>query len=209
MLEKLINAVVNGDEKKVVDLTEILVKRGISPNEIISNGLAQGMKILGEKFEKGEVFLAELLVSAEAVSQSVKVLRPFLKKEDATPRKKVVIATIEGDIHTIGKDIVRMVLEANGFEVIDLGADVPAKKIAEAAKKHEAEIVAVSALLSTTMLGLKEVPKALEEEGIRKRVKIIFGGAPVTEEFSKRCGGDLYAGDAFEALEILKKVTGA
>ena len=179
----------------------------ISPIEIVSKSIVEGMSIVGEKFEKGEYFLSELIVAGEIGKEITKLLDPYLKAEETRLEKlgRVVIGTVRGDLHDIGKNIVAMMLEAAGFEVIDLGADVPPEKFVEAVKEHDANIVAMSALLTVTMPEMKNVIDELKKAGLRDKVKVIVGGAPVTEEYAKSIGADGYGETAVEGVRICKQ----
>jgi 5-methyltetrahydrofolate--homocysteine methyltransferase len=162
--------------------------------------------VVGEKFKNGEYFVPEVLVAARAMKAAMELLRPLLAASDVEPIGTVVIGTVRGDLHDIGKNLVAMMLEGAGFRVVDLGVDVPAEKFIEAAREHNAEIVGMSALLTTTMTYMPEVIKALEAEGIRNRVKVIVGGAPVTQEWADQIGADGYAPDAASAVDKCKEL---
>jgi methylmalonyl-CoA mutase cobalamin-binding domain/chain len=207
-IEQLADAIERGDREGAISCARDLVGR-IPPEDLLKSS-TEGIKKVGEKFENHEVFLADLILAAQAVYGVAGVLEPYLDREKMKAKAlgTVVIGTIEGDVHSVGKDLVAMVLRASGFNVIDLGIDVAAEEFAAAAKEHVAKIAGASALLSTTMLGLREIPRALEKEGIRETVRVMFGGAPVTERFTKATGGDLYAEDAFRAVKVAKKAMG-
>jgi len=208
ILQQLADAIEKGDKQRAIKSMRDL-EADIHPEDILKS-LTEGIRKLGEKFENHEVFLTDLVLAAQAAYGVAEVLEPHLDKERMKARAlgTMVIGTVEGDVHSVGKDLVAMVFRASGFNVIDLGTDVPAKKFATAAKECGAKIVGASALLSTTMLGLSKIPRALEQEGIRETVRVIFGGAPVTERFTKEAGGDLYAEDPFRAVKIVKKAIG-
>ena len=175
------------------------------PMEIVEKALRPAMEDIGEKFEKGEYSIAELILAAEAFKTVFnKFLRPRMRTERREVLGRVVIGTIEGDIHDIGKNIVAAVLEAAGFEVVDLGVDVAPEKFIEVAESSNANVIAISALLSTTMPNMKKVIRMLEERGIRDKYIVIVGGAPVTEEFAKSIGADLYGRDAYDGLSKLR-----
>ena len=187
----IVEAVLVGDVEKTKILTQEMLNKGISPHDVIEKGLMEGMNLVGDKFERREYFLPDLLVAAEAVKRATEVLKPFLKGEKG--RGTVVIGTVRGDIHDLGKNLVASTLEVSGFRVVDLGVDVSSERFVDSAKKEKADIVAMSALITTTMVGMKDVIEALEREGIRKEVKVMVGGAPLDEEFARKIGADRYA----------------
>ena len=188
---QIVDAVLVGDVEKTKILTQEMLNKGISPHDVIEKGLMEGMNLVGDKFERREYFLPDLLVAAEAVKRATEVLKPFLKGERG--RGTVVIGTVRGDIHDLGKNLVASTLEVSGFRVVDLGVDVSSERFVDSAKKEKADIVAISALITTTMVGMKDVIEALEREGIRKEVKVMVGGAPLDEEFARKIGADRYA----------------
>jgi len=189
--KRIVEAVLIGEVEKTKTLTQDILKKGASPHDVIEKGLMEGMNLVGDKFENREYFLPDLLVAAEAVKRATEILKPHLKGERG--RGTVVIGTVSGDIHDLGKNLVASTLEASGFRVMDLGVDVPAERFVNAAKEEKAEIVAISALITTTMVGMKDVIEAMVRSGIRKKVKIMVGGAPLDEEFARKIGADRYA----------------
>jgi len=189
--KQIVDAVLVGDVEKTKILTQEMLNKGISPHDVIEKGLMEGMNLVGDKFERREYFLPDLLVAAEAVKRATEVLKPFLKGEKG--RGTVVIGTVSGDIHDLGKNLVASTLAVSGFRVVDLGVDVSSERFVDSAKKEKANIVAISALITTTMVGMKDVIEALEREGIRKEVKVMVGGAPLDEEFARKIGADRYA----------------
>ena len=189
--KEIVEAVLIGDVEKTKTLTQEILKKGVLPHDIIEKGLMEGMNLVGDKFEKREYFLPDLLVAAEAVKRATEIIKPFLKGERG--RGTVVIGTVSGDIHDLGKNLVASTLEASGFTVIDLGVDVSPERFVNAAKEENADIVAISALITTTMLGMKDVIEAMVKSGIRKNVKVMVGGAPLDEEFARKIGADRYA----------------
>ena len=207
ILQKIRDCIVNLDLEGALENVRKALENKVSPGEIVSRSIVEGMNIVGEKFEKGEYFLSELIVAGEIGKEITKLLDPYLKAEKAELKKlgKVVIGTVRGDLHDIGKNIVAMMLEAAGFEVIDLGADVPPEKFIEAVKQHSANIVAMSALLTVTMPEMKTVIEELKKAGLRDKVKVIVGGAPVTEEYAKNIGADGYGETAVEGVRICKQ----
>lgn len=204
ILSKIRDAIVNLDIDNIQRLCEEALKAGIPAYEIVMNGMSKGMEIVGEKYERNEYFLAELIMAGEVMKEGMKVLEPHLKGGEVKKIGKVVIGTVRGDLHDIGKNIVATLLSAAGFEVIDLGVDVPPEKFVEAVKEYKPDIVGMSALLTTTMIEMENVIKALKEAGLRDKVKIIIGGAPVTKEFAERIGADAAARDAVEGVNICK-----
>ena len=205
-LQKIKECLVNMDLEGAKENAKKALEAGANPQDIISRGIAEGMDIVGRKFEEGEYFLSELLVAGEIAKEILKILNPYIKSGEVKLKKlgKVVIGTVRGDLHDIGKNIVAMMLNAAGFEVIDLGADVPPEKFVEAARENDANIVAMSALLSVTMPEMKVVIDELKKAGLRDKVKVIVGGAPVTEEYAKEIGADGYGENAIEGVRICK-----
>lgn len=189
--KEIVEAVLIGDVEKTKTLTREMLNKGVSPHDVIEKGLMEGMNLAGDKFEKREYFLPDLLVAAEAVKRATEIIKPFLKGERG--RGTVVIGTVSGDIHDLGKNLVASTLEASGFTVIDLGVDVSPERFVNAAKEENADIVAISALITTTMMGMKDVIEAMVKSGIRKEVKVMVGGAPLDEEFARKIGADRYA----------------
>lgn len=204
VLSKIRDAIINLDIDNIGRLCEEAVKAGVPAYEIVMNAMAKGMEVVGEKYERNEYFLAELIMAGETMKEGMKVLEPYLKTGELKKIGKVVIGTVRGDLHDIGKNIVVTLLNAAGFEVIDLGVDVPPEKFVEAVKENSPDIVGMSALLTTTMIEMEEVIKALKEAGLRNKVKIIIGGAPITEEFARKIGADAAARDAVEGVNICK-----
>jgi len=208
VLSDIRDALVNLDLDKTLDLVKIALEQRFKPLDIV-NSLAEGMKIIGEKFEKGDYFIADLLAAAEIFKEAMNILEPAIAKEGGEfvkPIGRVVIGTIEGDIHDIGKNLVALMLRINGFEILDLGVDVSAEKFIEAVKRFKPDIVGISALVTSTMVNMKKVIDALKKEGLRDRVKVIVGGAPLTEEFARSIGADAYGENAIVAVEICKRL---
>jgi len=190
-----------GKAKQVKELVKQAIEEGISAQDILNKGLLSGMDVISEKFKNNEVFVPEVLVAARAMNQGAALLKPLLAEEGATATGKVCIGTIKGDMHDIGKNLVRMMMESKGLEVIDLGTDVAPELFVETAKKENCQVIGVSALLTTTMSGMEDVVKAAEAAGIRDQVKIMIGGAPITEAFARKVGADAYTPDAASAAE--------
>ena len=190
-----------GKRKDVTALCQQALDEGIAAADILSNGLLAGMDIIGAKFKANEVFVPQVLVAARSMNAGVEVLKPYLAEGDSTSKGKIILGTVQGDLHDIGKNLVKLMFECKGFEVIDLGVDVPAEKFIDAAIENDSKIIACSALLTTTMPQISEVVKAAEERGVRDKVKIMIGGAPVTQEFCDSVGADAYTEDATSAAE--------
>jgi len=204
ILEEIKNYLISFDIENLKRKCKEAIDKGISPIEII-NSLSKGMDIVGKKYEEGEFFLSDLIMAGETMKEGMEVIKPYLKESEIKKIGKVVIGTVRGDLHDIGKNIVATLLNAAGFDVIDLGIDVPPEKFIEAVKLHKPNILGMSALLTTTMIEMENVIKELEKSGLRKDVKIIVGGAPLNEEFSKKIGADAYAIDAVTGVNICRK----
>ncbi len=207
-LNALAEAIINGKRTDAVELTQKLLDAGVSPKRVLDDGLVAGMSVVGERFKNGEYFVPEVLVAARAMKASMELLRPLLTASDVQPTGTVVIGTVRGDLHDIGKNLVAMMLEGAGFRVIDLGVDTPAEKFLSAAKENNAQIIGMSALLTTTMTYMPEVIRALETENMRHQVKVLIGGAPVTQEWANQIGADGYAPDAASAVDKAKELLG-
>lgn len=205
--DKIIASIVDLDEEKAIELANKAISMNMNILSLINEGFSKGIQRVGEIWEKGDLFLPELIMAANIVQDAMTLLLPHLKEgEKSTHLGTVLIATIEGDVHSIGKNIVATMLNAYGFNVIDLGAEVPAETIVDEALKNEADVIAVSALLTTTMPGQKRVISLLNEKEIRDRFKVIFGGAPVTRDWSLSNGADGYASNASDAVNVIKQI---
>ncbi len=202
VINEISELVQKGDRRGVKAATETALTENLSAKEILDNGLIAGMMAIGERFKKNEVYVPEVLIAARAMNMGVSVLKPYLTKEGVEPVGKAVICTVQGDLHDIGKNLVKMMLEGVGIECIDLGTDVSAEQVVEAVKESGAKIVALSSLLTTTMEYHKDVVDALTDAGIREEVKVMIGGAPVSEDFAKQVGADGYAPDAATAADL-------
>ena len=196
--------VINGDAASAEQWTRKALKGGVEPIDIINRGLMPGMSVVGERFKNGEYYLPEVIIAARAMKASVNLVRPLLAESETPSAGKVVIATVQGDLHDIGKNLVAMMLEGAGFQVEDLGADVPPEKFVEAVKASGADLLGLSALLTTTMPMMRSTIQALKESGVRDQVKVMVGGAPVTREFAREIGADGYAPDAASAVDEAK-----
>lgn len=192
----------------VVELTRLACEQNISPEAIIAQGLTAGMKIVGEKFSTKEYFIPDMLASAEAVGEAMDILKPYLEALDVTTKGKFVIATVKGDIHDIGKNIVAILLKGAGYEVSDLGIDVATEKIVDVIRETRPEYLGLSALLTTTMLVMKDVIEALKENSLRDDIKVLIGGAAVSNEYADEIGADAYCVDGFDAIRILDAFQG-
>jgi 5-methyltetrahydrofolate--homocysteine methyltransferase len=207
-LDALREAVINGDAKGCTVLTEVAIQAGHAPQKILTEALVPAMQVVGDKFRCNEVYVPEVLVAARAMKKSLGLLKPLLTQTGAKPVGTAVIGTVKGDLHDIGKNLVCMMLEGAGFEVIDLGADVAPEKFVQVAKDTKAQIVGISTLLTTTMLGMKDVLQALERADLRTKVKVMVGGAPVTQSFADEIGADGYGESAAEAVDKAKELLG-
>lgn len=202
--EEISEKLQKGKAKDVVALVTQALEEKVPAETILKDGLVVGMNAIGERFTKNEVFVPEVLVAARAMNKGLAVLKPALLGEGVEPIGKAVICTIKGDMHDIGKNLVKMMIEGQGIECIDLGVDVDPVKIAQTAKETGAQLVCLSALLTTTMMGMKDVVEALKAEGIRDQVKVMVGGAPVTQAFADEVGADCYTLDAASAAKAAK-----
>jgi len=208
ILQKIYECIVNLDVGTIRRLVREALEVGIPAYKVFMEGMAKGMDIVGRKYEMNEYFLAELIMAAEVMKEGMVELTPFLKMEGKKHLGKVVIGTVLGDIHDIGKNIVKTLLISAGFEVYDLGVDVPAKEFVKKVKETNAEIVALSALLTTTMGEMRTVIEELKNAGLREKVKVIIGGAPITDEFAREIGADAAAKDAAHGVRICKNWIG-
>lgn len=207
-LEDLTEAVIEGNEDKIKLLVLELLNAGSSAKEIMDGGLIAGMNIVGDKMESEEMFIPEVLRSAKAMSGGVEILKPKLTEEENVASGIMVLGTVQGDLHDIGKNLVRMLMEGAGFSVIDLGTDVAPAAFVDAIKEHNADIVGMSALLTTTMPKMKETLEEMKKAGVRDQVKVLVGGAPVTEDYAKEIGADGYGYDAGSAVRMAKEYVG-
>ena len=209
-IEEVKALVISGRAKKVAKAVEAALEAGCDPSEILNAGMVDAMSEVGEQFSKNEIFVSEMLVAARAMKKGVEVLQPHLAAGSTGTLGKVIIATVKNDLHDIGKNLVAMMIESAGFEVIDLGIDVPIAKIIECYRENpDTKIIALSALLTTTMPDLRETVDALNQEDFRKDVKIMVGGAPITQAFADEIGADGYSADAAEAAILAKKLASA
>ena len=203
-LSPLQEAVVVGDWDKAAELTTQGVKSGGDPQSIIGGELQPAMDIVGEKFSSGEYFLPDMLMAGRAMTRAMEVLKPLLSDSPVSSLGKVVIGTVKGDVHDIGKNMVIMFLKGTGFEVTDLGSDIPDEKFVQAVREEKPDILGMSALLTTTMPNMSSTIKALQAAGLRQNVKVVIGGAPVTQDYADQVGADAYGHDAGQAAQICK-----
>lgn len=204
--EKIYITLSQGKMDEVKKLTQKALDVGESAENILKEGLIPAMGRVGEAFKNGEVYIPEVLIAARAMHAGMAILKPILSKSTTAMGGKVIIGTVKGDLHDIGKNLVAMMLEGGGFEVVDLGIDVPADKFVEAVRNHQPQVVGMSALLTTTMLEMKNTIQAIERAGLRNHVKTIVGGAPVTERFAREIGADGHAADAYSAVDVVKSL---
>lgn len=208
-LTDLHDAIVTGKLEKAVAVTQEAIDAGIQPNEIITNYMIKGMEKIGRQFEEGKVFVPNLLMSARAMKGALELLKPLLKGDNEAYIGKIVIGTVKGDLHDIGKNLVASMFEGCGFEVINLGVDVSCEKFIDAVRTNQADIVCMSALLTTTMNYMKVVVEGLKEAGLYGKVKVMVGGAPLNEAFARSIGADAYTSNANAAVIMAKKLLGA
>jgi len=206
LLETIQQAIINGDPSGAKAQTEQALADGITAQELINRAVVPAMAEVGLLFERGEYYLPEMMISALATKQIMVLIRPLLAESGIQPVARVVLGTVQGDMHDIGKNIVGMMLEGAGFSVVDIGVDAPPEAFVAAIKENDADIVGVSALLTTTMTGIPAVIQAVEEAGLRDRVKIMVGGAPITPEFVSDIGADGFAPDASSATRLAKEL---
>jgi 5-methyltetrahydrofolate--homocysteine methyltransferase len=208
-LKQLQELVIVGRRKEVTELTQQLINEGTKPDRILYDGLLPGMSVVGERFEKGEYFIPEMLLAARSLNAGLDLLRPLLTDADMRPTGKVLLGTVKGDIHDIGKNLVAVMMQGAGFHVIDAGVDVPPEKFVELIREHEPDIVGLSALLTTTMPSMEDTIEAFKSENVRDKVKVLIGGAPVTQEYANRIGADGFGRNATVAAQVAVKLVGA
>jgi 5-methyltetrahydrofolate--homocysteine methyltransferase len=207
-LSGLAEAVINGDSEEVTNLTQQALDEDMDLNEIINSGLIAGMDVIGERFKNNEIFIPEVMISAHAMHAGMAILKPLFSSKGLEPKGVIVIATVKGDVHDIGKNLVAMMFESAGFKVIDLGIDVDSPKIVKAINAHQPNILALSTLLTTTLDNMKNIIETLKSEGLRDSVKIMVGGAAVNEPYADELGVDGYAKDASLAVDKAKEILG-
>jgi len=202
----LAELVINGNYTGVKDFTQRMIDNGNEPLEIINQGLMAGMNVVGVRFKAGDMYVPEVMMSAKAMSTGIELLKPLIADKDMPSAGKVLIGTVKGDLHDIGKKLVVMMLESAGFEIIDLGVDIHPDAFVKAVKEHSPQVIGLSALLTTTMLSMRDTIDALKEEGLRDSVKIVIGGAPISESFAVEIGADGYAPDAAAATDLCRRL---
>ena len=209
VLAKIYEGILDGNTKQVVEFVNTALEEGVAPASILNEGMIAAMGEVGKLFEEGEYFVPEMLIAARAMQKGLEILKPFLKEGDVNSPGKVVIGTVKGDLHDIGKNLVAIMMEGAAFEVIDLGTDVSPERFVETIKESGAQVVAMSALLTTTMPNMVNVINAIKEAGLRDQVKIMVGGAPITQAFADQIGADGYAEDASRAVAKAKSLLAA
>ncbi len=206
LLEQITLALQGGDTDGITELLKEALADKMKPGDILNSGLIAGMNIVGEKYKQHEIFLPEVMLAARAMHVAMDILKPLFMKDDVPALGRVVIGTVQGDIHDIGKNLVAIMLKGAGFEVIDLGNDVPPETFIETAVEKQAKVIGMSALLTTTMPVMKKVIEQLKERGLDGRIKTIIGGAPISDEFARRIGADAYGYDSVQAIDCIKKL---
>ncbi len=205
-LTAIAGAVIAGNHVQVAELTQVVIDEGTSPKTILDDGLIAGMNVVGERFRGHEIFLPDVLLAAKAMYAGMDLLKPLLEAGGVASRGKIVIGTVRGDLHDIGKNLVGIMLRGAGFDVIDLGHDVPPERMVETARTEGATVIGMSALLTTTMPVMREVVELLRDEQLAGDIKTIVGGAPVTETFAKEIGADAFGFDAANAVDVVKRL---
>ncbi len=208
-LSSLREAILTGDVAAAAGATRIALDSGVTPVDVIAGGISPAMAEVGQLFEEGEYFVPELLIAARATKEVFAILRPLLAAAGAEPAGRVLLATVEGDLHDIGKNLVGAMLEGAGFEVVDLGVDIPASRFVSAVREARPQLVGLSALLTTTMPAMKTTLQALDEAGLRSEVKVMVGGAPVTQKYADSIGADGYGESATAAVDLARKLIDA
>ncbi len=206
ILKDITANVEKGDSAAVKELTKTALSQKIAAEEILNDGLVKGMEVIGIKFKKNEIFIPEVLIATRAMKAGMDIIRPYFTEERNVSKGKIVMGTVKGDLHDIGKKIVCMILESEGFEVVDIGIDVPKEKFLISIKKENPDIIGMSALLTTTMVYMREVIEAVEKAKLKQNIKIIIGGAPITQSFADELKVDGYAPDGVSAVELVKNL---
>lgn len=206
ILSKLASDLERGDSSSVKELTRRALEQGIGPEDILNKSLIRGMDSIGKKFKENEIFIPEVLIAARAMKAGMDIIRPFLSEEKYRSFGKIIIGTVKGDLHDIGKKIVIMMLEKEGYEIIDMGIDVSKEMFIKSIRKEKPDIIGMSALLTTTMHYMREVIDTIEREGLRRQIKIVVGGAPITQSYSNEIKADGYAKDAASAVTLVKRL---
>jgi len=207
-LKEIAENLIQGKADKVKELVQRSVDEGQDVSKILNEGLLAGMSVVGDKFKKNEFYVPEVLIAARAMKAGMEIIRPLLTKKGVKGAGKIILGTVRGDLHDIGKNLVGMMLEGAGFEITDLGVDVSPEKFVEAAREKGADIIGLSALLTTTMPGMKDVIEAIKSSDLKGKVKVMIGGAPVTQDYADEIGADGYAPDAASAVDKAKQLIG-
>ncbi|MCB0306864.1 MAG: corrinoid protein [Calditrichaeota bacterium] len=202
--QELHDLIITGKRKPAAEMTQALLDDGKPAVEVLNEGLLPGMSVVGEKFQSGEYFISEMLLAARALNAGLAVLKPLLEASDIKPVAKVLLGTVKGDIHDIGKNLVGIMLKGNGFEVIDAGVDASPARLIELCRTHQPQVLGLSALLTTTMPAMADTIAAFEQQGLRSQLKVIVGGAPVTQAYAEKIGADGYAKNAPAAVDLVK-----
>jgi 5-methyltetrahydrofolate--homocysteine methyltransferase len=208
ILAQIAEQLLGGDDHTITQLTRQAIDQGLPTERILNDGLIAGMNLVGQRFKCHEIYLPDVLLAAQAMNAGMEVLKPLLIREGIPSRGKVVLGSVQGDLHDIGKNLVGVMLKGAGFEVLDLGADVSPEHFIQTARQHQAAVIGMSALLTTTMPVMASVVNLLRDQGLASQVKTIVGGAPVTEKFARQIGADAYGFDAANAVERVKALTG-
>lgn len=208
VLQKLFNAVLEGDFDGVKNNVQTSLDAGLDPNVILNSGMIAAMREVGVRFEAGDYYVPEMLIAARAMQSGMAILKPHLQKTDTKSSGRVVIGTVKGDLHDIGKNLVSLMLEGAGYEIVDLGVDVPAEEFVKKAAELKPAVIGMSALLTTTMPSMKTVIDALDAAGLRKNIKVIVGGAPVTESYARQIEADGFSPDASRAVNLVNELVG-
>ena len=204
MFEEISRAVIEGNDEECIKLTQKYLDEGEKPVSIIKDGLVAGMNVVGKRFKAYEMYLPEVMMSANAMKKSMAILKPLISESEMPSMGKIIMATVRGDLHDIGKNLVSMMLEGAGFEIIDLGVDVPVDRIIEEIEKSKAGVVGISALLTTSMMAMEPAIKKIKDKN--SNVKVMVGGAPITQEFADKIGADGFAPDALRAIDLAKRL---
>ncbi|HBW37626.1 B12-binding domain-containing protein [Desulfosporosinus sp. BICA1-9] len=202
----LAKSVIEGQKDQVLDQVKALIAAGNNPLEIVNEGLIAGMNVVGVRFKAGDMYVPEVLMAAKSMSSGLELVKPLIAAADQKSKGKILLGTVKGDLHDIGKNLVGMLIESGGLEVINMGVDVSAEDFIDAIIEHEPDILALSALLTTTMPAMQDIIEMLEEEELRDKVKVIIGGAPVSQEYADTIGADGYGADAGSAVELCKRL---
>ena len=208
-LEEIKNAIIGGKHDQIEALVQKAIDSGADLNELINDGMISAMDVVGQKYSRNEIYVPEMLVAAVTMKKGIDLINPLLKSDERESRGTIIMCTVKGDIHDIGKNLVIMMLQGAGFDVVDLGVDLSADKVVEEVRKMKPDILGMSALLTTTMPEIKTVIEALKEQGIRDSIKVMVGGAPVNQEWADKVGADGYGADAGQAVDVARKLMAA